>query len=116
MRFLLTFLFCYSFTIAAKANSPIYKTQQKKTNHTFLFKTATLSKKLNQNSCKKDYPNFFDRIHHHINHISDLAISSIHKSFQLTSSQINFVKNKLVKHNFSYHFIFKCLYPKHTFW
>lgn len=116
--FLFLTLFFFSFFIPLfKGNATVYIKPQIKAEHTFLIKKSNTSpKKTNQNSCKKDYTNFFDRIHQHINHVLGLAINLTDKFYQEVILPSNIVKARLLKSNYSYHFIFQCLYPKHTFW
>lgn len=48
-------------------------------------------------------------------HISFLLVSQF-SEFLSTSTPVKVSKFLINKENFSYHFIFRCLYPKHTFW
>ena len=77
----------------------------------------TFSKKESHSLSKDPFADHIERFHHIITqHSLTIAVSDL-------SDEFNFYINptliaKLSKRNadYSYRFIFNCLYPKHTFW
>lgn len=112
MRFLIAFIFLFSLNFPS-ANAIENKTNAviKKSSTKFNF-----SSKKEVNSLNEPLFELVDRIHQHIHH-HVLAIAT----FVDSSVTFNSVSTKTIKVfkrsvNYSYRFIFNCLFPKHTFW
>jgi hypothetical protein len=112
MRFLIAFIFLFSL------NFSFASAIENKTNPVIKKSSAKLgfSSKKEVNSLNEPLFELVDRIHQSINHhvlsIATFVDSSITFS-SILSPAIKVFKRTV---NYSYRFIFNCLFPKHTFW
>jgi hypothetical protein len=121
MRVFITFLLLSCFYLSAahaldNRTNTIVQKSYKQSNLT-LDKASVLSKKENSSLQKEPFSEHLNRIHQTIQHLTlASAISFSHSYLTLVFSPIKSIKKFKGKVNYSYQFIFNCLFPKHTFW
>ncbi|MFA6277683.1 MAG: hypothetical protein WC622_13085 [Pedobacter sp.] len=121
MRVFIAFLLlsCFYLSAANALDNKISATVQKsnKQSNLILDKVSELSKKEHNSLQKEPYSEHLNRIHQAIQHPTlGNAIGFINGYLTLVFSPVQSIKKFKGKVNYSYQFIFNCLFPKHTFW
>ncbi|GEM_PF-1606924 len=121
MRFFIAFLLlvCLYFPSASALEHPTISVPQKsiKKPAPILDKVNTLAKKVNHSLSKEPFSDQLERIYQTVNnqnlaHVVGLMQRVV--TYLFTSIlMVYFFKSTS---NYSYQFIFNCLFPKHTFW
>lgn len=121
MRVLIGFLLlcCFHFSTAcASRNTTASVTKKSVTKvHPIFDKVAICSTSTSHSLQKEPFAEHVNRIHQTQNHQYNLSLFSFDQGgFGLTNPPLQTIQFFNGQANYSYQFIFNCLYPKHTFW
>ncbi|MFD0942132.1 hypothetical protein [Pedobacter boryungensis] len=121
MRFFIAFLMVSCFylsTAKAMDNSAIEIVQKSNKKTTLILdKVNVLAKKEISSLRKEPFSEHVNRIHHTIQQPTFIStIGFLYSYLMILFAPIQSIKKFKGKVNYSYQFIFNCLFPKHTFW
>lgn len=121
MRVFIAFLLLASFyfpSACAKGNRPIVSIQKSLKKVAPIFDKARVLTKKNWNSLNKEpFAENLERIHQNVNNQNAAqALGLTQSTFNCLFTPILTISSFKSTGNYSYQFIFNCLFPKHTFW